>query len=74
MDAKKISVLLSEPDFDRLEAYCTETGHKKSPLIARLIRDHLNAEGFQSVPTSEPSQGKRDNGDRRAKGRARKTG
>jgi hypothetical protein len=75
MDFKKVSVLLPPLDFDRLEAYCAETGHKKSPLIARLLRDHLNAEGFelQSDAPSERSPAKRDGGDRRAKGRATKT-
>jgi hypothetical protein len=74
MDYKKISVLLPPSEFDRLEAYCAETGHKKSPLVARLIRDHLNVEGFHVHSAAVPAtgQGKRANGDRRTKGRGGK--
>lgn len=42
----KISVLLDSQEFDRFDAYCHERGFKKSTLIARLIRDHLD----QSAP------------------------
>ena len=38
----KISVLLDSEEFDRFDAYCQERGFKKSTLIARLIRDHLD--------------------------------
>ena len=43
----KVSVLLTEEELDRLERYCVQHGHKKSTLIARLIRDHLDAEQFR---------------------------
>lgn len=43
----KISVLLVDKEFERFEAYCTERGYKKSTLVARLIREHLDAEGFR---------------------------
>ena len=42
----KISVLLPDPDYERFEAYCRDRGFKKSTLIARLIREHLNSENF----------------------------
>lgn len=42
----KISVLVPEAEARRFEAYCTQTGHKKSPLIVRLIREHLDRERF----------------------------
>ena len=42
----KLSVLLNEHEAERLQQYCSDTGHKKSPLIARLIRDHLAREGY----------------------------
>lgn len=42
----KISVLLTDADARQFEAYCEERGHKKSTLIARLIREHLVREGF----------------------------
>ena len=46
----KISVLLREEEADRFDAYCQERGFKKSTLIARLIREHLDREQFQSQP------------------------
>ena len=42
----KISVLVPAAEARRFEAYCTETGHKKSTLIVRLIREHLDRERF----------------------------
>lgn len=42
----KVSVLLSAAEEARFSAYCDEWGYKKSTLIARLIREHLNREGF----------------------------
>lgn len=42
----KISVLLCERDDVRFSAYCEERGFKKSTLIARLVRDHLDSEGY----------------------------
>lgn len=43
----KISVLLPPDEASRFEAYCQERGHKKSTLIARLVRDYLDREQFQ---------------------------
>ena len=54
----KISVLLNDEELERLERYCIQRGHKKSTLIARLIRDHLDAEQFRvqgEFPLSEPN-------------------
>jgi hypothetical protein len=42
----KVTVLLDEAEFDRLDSYCTDRGFKKSTLIARLIREHLARECF----------------------------
>jgi hypothetical protein len=42
----KISVLLTPEESARFEAYCEQRGHKKSTLIARLIREHLDHEQF----------------------------
>jgi hypothetical protein len=39
----KITVILQAEEFDRFDTYCQEQGFKKSTLIARLIRDHLDA-------------------------------
>jgi metal-responsive CopG/Arc/MetJ family transcriptional regulator len=44
----KITVLLSDDEFDRFDAYCRERGYKKSTLIARLIRQYLDLEGYGS--------------------------
>jgi hypothetical protein len=34
---------------NRFEKFCEARGHKKSTLIARLIREHLDREGGASV-------------------------
>jgi hypothetical protein len=43
----KITVLLEPSGFERLDDYCRKRGFKKSTLIARLIRDHLDGEDFE---------------------------
>ena len=42
----KITVLLSDAEFDRFDRYCRDRGFKKSTLIARLIRQFLDLEGY----------------------------
>ena len=49
-DQVRIQVLMSKAERDRFDAYCQEKGYKKSPLIARLIREHLGRENFRSQP------------------------
>ena len=44
----RINVLLTEHEEGRFTAYCRERGFKKSTLIARLIREHLDGEGYAS--------------------------
>ena len=46
VNTTRISVLLTQDEFDRFESYCESFGHKKSTLIARLIREHLDRQGF----------------------------
>ena len=48
MSAKtvKVSVLLPPDAATRFDAYCRERGYKKSTLIVRLIREHLDRENF----------------------------
>jgi hypothetical protein len=41
-----VNVILGAVDYRRFESYCEKVGYKKSTLIARLIRDHLQAEKF----------------------------
>lgn len=43
---RTISVLLTQEEFLRLDSYCKKSGHKKSTLIARLIREHLDKEHY----------------------------
>lgn len=44
--ATRIQALTSDQDAGRFDAYCAAKGFKKSTLIARLIRDHLDRENF----------------------------
>lgn len=46
----RIQVLLTPQDARRFEDYCRDRGFKKSTLIARLLREHLDREGFPSQP------------------------
>ena len=48
-DQKRIQVLLSPDEAARFERFCRERGHKKSTLIARLVRDHLEREHAGTV-------------------------
>lgn len=45
-ETARIQVLMPAGEAKRFEAYCHEKGHKKSTLIARLVREHLAREGF----------------------------
>ena len=46
----RVQVLMSKAEADRFDSYCREKGYKKSPLIARLVRDHLDRESFDPQP------------------------
>lgn len=52
----KVTVLLSDEEFDRLDNYCRDRGFKKSTLIARLVRQYLDMEGYgvPRDPTRNP--------------------
>lgn len=47
----RVHVLLADEQAERFDAYCRSKGHKKSTLIARLIREHLDRERFDVQPT-----------------------
>lgn len=47
-DVHRVQVLLRATDAERFERFCLQRGYKKSTLIAHLIREHLNHEGFES--------------------------
>jgi metal-responsive CopG/Arc/MetJ family transcriptional regulator len=42
----RIQVLIDSDIARRFESYCRDRGFKKSTLIARLIRDHLDNEHY----------------------------
>ena len=45
-DTVRIQVLLQRHESERFEQYCRDNGYKKSTLIARLIKDHLDRERY----------------------------
>lgn len=47
--AVRVQVLMQPEEALRFEHYCERRGHKKSTLIARLIREHLEQEDQQAV-------------------------
>jgi len=42
----RITVLMNEDEGKVFEAYCQHHGFKKSTLINRLIREHIENEGY----------------------------
>ena len=46
----RVQVLIPKAEADRFDAYCREKGYKKSPLIARLVREYLDRESFNVQP------------------------
>ena len=47
----KVTVLLDRGEFERLDQFCETRGFKKSTLISKLIREHLDREAFPSQGT-----------------------
>lgn len=45
---RQVTALLDSKDNCRFSAYCEDRGSRKSPLIVRPIRDHLDRGNFQS--------------------------
>lgn len=45
-DPRRIQVLMPKEEADRFEAYCRKNGFKKSTLIVRLIREHMDKADF----------------------------
>ena len=43
-DLVRVQVLMSKAEADQFDTYCRKKGYKKSPLIARLVREHLDRE------------------------------
>lgn len=44
----RVQVLMRPDEALRFERYCERQGHKKSTLIARLVREHLDREERQA--------------------------
>jgi hypothetical protein len=42
----RVTVILSDEEGEIFEAYCERQGFKKSTLISRLIREHIENSGF----------------------------
>jgi hypothetical protein len=42
----RVQVLMSNDEAERFDRYCRDRGFKKSTLIARLIREHLDSEHY----------------------------
>lgn len=59
MKTCKISVLVPEDEAERFESYCRENGFKKSTLIVRLIKEHLNRDIGATVRRGQPSKAER---------------
>ena len=55
----KITVLLSTEEFERFDAYCRERGYKKITLIARLVRQYLELEGYGAQRPNVLARGSR---------------
>jgi len=47
LKSNRITVLLDPGEYERFRAYCADRGFKKSTLVARLIKQHLDKEGFR---------------------------
>lgn len=44
----RVHVLIPDGEAERFDAYCRTKGFKKSTLIVRLIREHLDRERFET--------------------------
>lgn len=51
-DLVRVQVLMAPREAERFEHFCHQWGHKKSTLIARLIREHLDREASEQRPMS----------------------
>lgn len=61
----RFQVILTDADDQRFAAYCSQTGHKKSTLTAKLIRDYLDSAGFAYQPELLPASPRTPRQDRK---------
>jgi hypothetical protein len=58
----RVTVILNDDDAQVFDAYCEKNGFKKSTLINRLIREHIENSGFRlqkSLFRDRPMDGER---------------
>ena len=56
----RVNVLFSEDEAERFNAYCSRHGFKKSTLIARLVRDHLDREDRKQSRKQSSEAGRKE--------------
>lgn len=47
----RVTVILPALEGEAFEAYCHSKGYKKSTLISKLIREHIENSGFKHQPS-----------------------
>lgn len=52
----RVNVIFEAADHERLAAYCDETGHKKSTLIARVVREYLDRHAAKAAKVAKPTK------------------
>lgn len=58
----RVQVLMPRDEADRFTDYCREKGFKKSSLIVRLVREHMDRESYRQqrdLFENEKRQGER---------------
>ena len=58
----RVTVILGDHDAEVFDAYCNKNGFKKSTLINRLIREHIENSGFhlqKELFEKQPTKGEK---------------
>ncbi|QDT62380.1 hypothetical protein SV7mr_49280 [Stieleria bergensis] len=50
---RKITVLLTDDEFDRFDGFCRENGFKKSTLLVRLMKEFLEKQNGLDFSTNK---------------------
>jgi metal-responsive CopG/Arc/MetJ family transcriptional regulator len=56
----RVNVLFSEDEVERFNTYCSRHGFKKSTLIARLVREHLDREDRKQSRKQPPEAARKE--------------
>jgi hypothetical protein len=62
-ETERVTVILEAAEYARLCGYCQDHGYKKSTLIARIIRDYLDALAYptqQALELSDTTSSRRN--------------